>query len=231
MDYDEAPARAPYVDETARLIGDVALGDGVEILPYTVIYGPAVIGEDTRIGPHAVIGTAAQHRDHLGDRTQGRVRIGARTTIREHVSVHRPCTAAETVIGDDVLVMAGSVINHDCVVEDGVVITANVALAGTVHVMRGANVGQSASVHQRTVIGPYAMIALGAPVVRNVPPFAKVIPGKPLRVNTHAVSRTGHDAHADEVAAMVTDGTPPSDETLRVIHDEYRARVSEFGRP
>lgn len=230
MDTSSFPTREATVDPTAMLIGDVQLGAGVEILPYTVIYGPAVIGDDSRIGPHTVIGTAAQHRDHLGDRTQGRVRIGARTTIREHVSVHRPCTAPETVVGDDVIVMAGSVINHDSVVEDGVVITANVALAGTVHVMRGANVGQSASVHQRTVIGPYAMIALGAPVVRDVPPFGKVIPGKPLLVNSHAVKRAGFVDHADEVAAMVTDGTAPTEPQLRAIYDEYLARVAEFGR-
>lgn len=182
------------VDETARLVGDgIELGDGVEILPYTVIYGPATIGDGSRIGPHAVIGSAPQHRDHLGDRTRGTVRIGARTTIREHVSIHRPVHSEATVVGDDVIVMAGAVINHDCVVEDSVVITSNVALAGTVFVMEGANVGQSATVHQRTVIGAHAMVAMGAAVVRSVPPLAKFIPGKPLAENTHAVERLGLD--------------------------------------
>jgi len=187
------------VHETALLVGDVRLGADVEVLPYTVIYGPATIGDGSRVGPHAVIGSAPQHRDHLGDRTRGEVRIGARTTIREHVSVHRPAHSDATVIGDDVIVMAGAVINHDCIVEDGVIITSNVALAGTVFVMEGANVGQSATVHQRTVIGAHAMVAMGAAVVRSIPPFAKFIPGKPLAQNTHAVERLGLDdaARAD----------------------------------
>ena len=176
------------VHDTALLIGDVRLGTGVEILPYTVIYGPAVIGDDTRIGPHAVIGTAPQYRAHLRDDTRGEVRIGARTVIREHVSVHRPAWTDATTIGNDVIVMAGAVINHDCRIDDGVVITSNVALAGTVFVMEGANLGQSCSVHQRTVIGAHTRIAMGATVLDDVPPCSTFIPGKPLKSNDAGVA-------------------------------------------
>jgi UDP-N-acetylglucosamine acyltransferase len=61
---------------------------------------------------------------------------------------------------------------HDCVVEDGVVLTNGTMLGGHVTVGEKAYLGGASAVHQFCRIGRLAMIGGMARVVRDVPPFA-----------------------------------------------------------
>jgi UDP-N-acetylglucosamine acyltransferase len=61
-------------------------------------------------------------------------------------------------------------------------------LGGHAIVRRGANLGLNVSVHQRRSIGALAMVGMGTPVTRDVPPFATAY-GVPPRV--HGVNRFG----------------------------------------
>jgi acyl-[acyl carrier protein]--UDP-N-acetylglucosamine O-acyltransferase len=61
------------------------------IIHPTAIIGPNVtIEDDVFIGPYCVIGTHAEYRSKVNERTDepGRVLIGRGTTIREFVTVH-----------------------------------------------------------------------------------------------------------------------------------------------
>lgn len=218
------------IHTTAVIEGDVQIGEGNVILPYTVLIGPLVIGDDNIIGPHVCIGVPGQDtKNPRYDSSNCRIRIGSHNIIREHSSVQKPCYRDITSIGDDVFIMQGVQIAHDAVVEDRVVITSLVSLAGITTVMEGANIGMGASIHQFGVIGPYSMVAMGAAVVRNVRPFTRLIPGKPSRVNSYAVEKFGFSPHSEDIQRYVVSGTPPASAAVRALTERYEQfhRASE----
>jgi acyl-[acyl carrier protein]--UDP-N-acetylglucosamine O-acyltransferase len=83
-------------------------------------------------------------------------------------------------IGDWVFCLSGSIINHDDVIEDGVVINSGVRLAGDLHVEREAILGQASTVRQFTRVGRRGYVGMGAVVVKDVPPDT-VVAGNPAR--------------------------------------------------
>lgn len=220
------------IHPTAIIEGDVRLGRDNVIDAYTVLRGPISIGDGNRIGPHAVIGTEPQ--DVTGTEPvdpEQWIRIGDRNVIREFTAIQKPVYRAETRLGSDVYLMQSVHIPHDAELEDGVVITPMVALAGITNILTQTNIGMGASVHQKTTIGPYAMIATGAAVVKDVPPFGLFIPGRPLGINRHAVKRRGFEHVADQIEAFIADRTVPTDEVLRGLVDHYEETRRPFGRP
>eukprot|EP00747_Dinoflagellata_sp_TGD_P069839 gnl/TRDRNA2_/TRDRNA2_156314_c4_seq1.p1 gnl/TRDRNA2_/TRDRNA2_156314_c4~~gnl/TRDRNA2_/TRDRNA2_156314_c4_seq1.p1 ORF type:complete len:163 (+),score=34.60 gnl/TRDRNA2_/TRDRNA2_156314_c4_seq1:32-490(+) len=60
---------------------------------------------------------------------------------------------------------------HDGLLEDRVVLTMGVQLAGYVRVMHHANIGVGSVVHQFSTVGPFCMIGMGTPVTRDPIPF------------------------------------------------------------
>jgi UDP-N-acetylglucosamine acyltransferase len=219
------------IHPSAVVEGDVDIHPSAQILANCTIIGPVTIGADTVVGPNAVIGTAAQHRDFLRDTQTGRVVIGERCTIREFVSIHKPCANPTTRIGNDVLIMAGATINHDCDVRDHVIITSGVTLAGTVTVMERANLGQGSSYHQRIVVGAGAMIAMNAAVGKNIPPFATYIPGRELRANTVGLDRSSYAADAHLLADALAGNTIDPATGLGAVYAEYRTLAEATPRP
>ena len=85
-----------------------------------------------------------------------------------------------SVLGNRVFSLSGSVINHDNVLEDGVCLCSNVTLAGGVHAEAGVYLGQASSVRQYLRLGKDCLIGMGAVVVRDVPPNAVMV-GNPAR--------------------------------------------------
>src|SRR5262245_61971964 len=80
---------------------DVSLDDDVELGHHVVLEGRVRLEAGVRIGHGSVIGGVPQDLKFKPETPSG-VRIGARTVLREHVTVHR-ATAAEgwTEIGSD----------------------------------------------------------------------------------------------------------------------------------
>jgi UDP-N-acetylglucosamine acyltransferase len=152
----------------------VRIADRTRVLASAYIASACEIGSDCEVFPGAVLGTAAQVRGARG--SGGRLEIGARTVIREHVTVHRALRAGDrTTVGADCWLLAGSHVAHDCRVGDGTTIANGALLAGHVTVGDAAFLSGNVVVHQHVQIGRLAMIAGQARVTKDVPPFALVI--------------------------------------------------------
>jgi sugar O-acyltransferase (sialic acid O-acetyltransferase NeuD family) len=89
------------------------------------------------------------------------------------------CTV-DVRIGAHVGVMPQAVFTHDDVLDDYVIITAGVRLAGTVRVREGAYIGSGAVVRERRTIGRGALVGMGAVVTADVPD-GEVWVGNPAR--------------------------------------------------
>lgn len=150
------------------------IGDRTRVLASAYVASPSEIGSDCEIHMGAVVGHAAQVR---GLRSAGgRVEIGARTVIREHVTIHRSMHAeGVTVLGADNFLLAGCHVAHDCRIGDATTIANGVLLAGHVTVDDGTFISGNVVVHQFVRIGRLAMIAGQARVTKDVPPFAMVV--------------------------------------------------------
>lgn len=214
------------------IVGDgVTLGRNNTILPYTILTGPLDIGDDNIIGPHVVIGSPGQDtRNPRYDASRSPVRIGSRNIIREFTAIQKPCYQELTAVGNDVYLMQGVHVPHDALIEDKVVITPMVVMAGLTRILEGANLGMGCTVNQYCVIGPYAIVATGAAAMKNVRPFVRYIPGKPVSVNEYAIRKFGFAEHTDEIHRWVLEGVEPQSDPLLVLLERYRQYAASSGR-
>ena len=209
------------IDSTVIIRGDVDIGQGNEILPYSVLIGPLRIGDNNFIGPHVTIGTPGQDtRNPRYDSSECRIEIGDGNIIREYTAIQKPCYRDISRIGDNCFLMQSVHVPHDAVIDDDVVITPMDVLGGISRIMKGANLGLSCSIHQYSVVGAYSLIAMGSAVTKNVKPFSTYVPGKPTRANHYAIEKFGFDRHSDEIIAYVTkDIAPTSSEIIEIVSE------------
>lgn len=165
------------------VIGErVKVGLGTTIGAHAVLGGWTEIGTNNQIFPGAVIGLEPQ--DLKYDGSLSFVRIGNNNRVREYVTINRATGAGEaTVIGDNNLLMTYSHIAHNCIIENEVVITNSVSLAGHVHIESQARVGGVLGVHQFVRIGRLAMVGGMSRLDRDVPPYM-LVEGNPARVRS-----------------------------------------------
>lgn len=128
-----------YIDEAARVIGDVVLGDDVSVWPFSVIRGDVNF-----------------------------VRIGARTNVQDgsviHVShdgPHAKLGGFATVIGEDVTIGHKAII-HACRIEDACLIGMGAIVLDGAVVQKHGFVGAGALVPPGKVVGSGEMW-LGSP--------------------------------------------------------------------
>ncbi len=193
------------IDPSARLAADVSIG------PYSIIGPDVEIGPRTRIGPHVVIkGPTTIGADNsffqfcsIGEDPQdlkyhgeaSRLIIGNGNRFREFCTVHRGTESdrAETIIGDDNLVMAYVHIAHDCVIGDHVIFSNGASLAGHVRVEDHAVLSGFTLVHQFSRIGAHAFTGMGSWVNRDVPPYviAAGTYARAIGINKEGLKRRG----------------------------------------
>lgn len=206
------------IHRTAIVAPEVELGDGTIVGPFAVVLAPCSIGRNCWIGPHAVIGTTAEHLDamtiaevppeastSLDDDARRRIDellwfgshgagviIGDGSTVREQCTVHQG-TEHPTTLGDGVFVMNKSHIGHDAELGSGVRVAPIAMVGGHAWVGADANIGMASAIHQNRAIGAGAMIGMHATVVEDVGPFqlVKGNPARPSGVNAVGMTRLG----------------------------------------
>jgi UDP-N-acetylglucosamine acyltransferase len=212
------------IHNTAIIGDNVELGMGNVILPNSIIYGPTIIGNNNIIGPNTVIGMPGQDtRSPRYDSSECKIKIGNNNIIREFTSIQKPCYNEITELGDDIYLMQGVHIPHDAIIESGVVITPMCVLAGITTVQKNANIGMGATVNQYCVIGQYSIVATGAAVMKNVKPFSRYIPNKPISVNTYAIEKFGFTEYLSEITAYVIENSRPESDVIRRIIDSFNS--------
>lgn len=192
------------ISETAKIGKNVNIG-AYNVIEDNVIIGNNVnignfntISEFTEIGDHSKIingnsiGAIPQDKKFEGEET--RLVIGERTIIREFVTLNRGTKdSGETKIGDDVLIMAGVHVAHDCIIGNNVILVNQVTLGGHVEIDDWAILGGASNAHQFCKIGKHVMIAANSKLVQDVPPF--ILAGKhPVKysgINSLGLTRRG----------------------------------------
>ena len=198
------------IHHTNIISSSAKIGKNVEIGPYNVIEENVIIGDNVKIGNfntisqftevgndcyivnNSSIGAIPQDKKFGGEDTK--LIIGDRTIIREFVTLNRGTKATgETRIGEDVLIMTGVHVAHDCIIGNNVILVNLVALGGHVEIDDWAILGGASNAHQFCKIGKHAMVAANSKLVQDVPPF--ILAGKhPVQysgINSLGLSRRG----------------------------------------
>jgi UDP-N-acetylglucosamine acyltransferase len=160
----------------------VVLGARAKLLAHVVVNGRTTIGEDAVIYPFASLGAPSQDRKAV-EGELAYTTIGARTVIREYVSIHRGTAEAGgvTSVGDDCLVLAYGHIAHNCTIGNNVTMSNMAQIAGHVVVEDHALVGAMAGIHQFVRIGRYAFVGGYTKLVSDLPPYL-LCDGNPAKV-------------------------------------------------
>ena len=184
------------IHQTAVIHPTAQLADDVEVSPYAIIEEQVIIGKGTTIGPHAFIGKWTQlgednrifHMASVGAPPQDLkykgeecwTRIGNGNVVREFATVHRGTVTghAETVMGNNNLLMSYSHVAHDCVVGNGNVFANSATLAGHVTIQDNVILGGLVAIHQFATIGSYSMLGGGTLVGLDIPPYMIATSGK-----------------------------------------------------
>jgi len=204
----------PQIHPTALVDAGARIADDVEIGAYSIVGSDVTIGPGTRIGPHAIItgrttlgarnrifqfasvGDIPQDRKYGGEPTT--TTLGDENVIREFVTIHAG-TAQDrgaTSIGNGNWFLAYTHVAHDCVVGNFTTFSNNAQIAGHVTIGDWVVLGAYAGVHQFCRIGAHAMLAAGAIVLQDVPPYvtAAGYPAKPAGTNSEGLRRRGYSA-------------------------------------
>ncbi len=150
----------------------VVLGEGCSLVSHVVLDGHTTLADGVIVHPFAAVGVSPQDLKYKGEPT--RCVIGARTVIREYVTISRGTAGGggATGVGADCLIMAYSHIGHDSQIGDGVILANGATLAGHVTVEDYAVVGALNPVHQYCTIGRYAYIGGGTTITQDVLPYS-----------------------------------------------------------
>jgi UDP-N-acetylglucosamine acyltransferase len=175
---------------------EVTVEAGAEIGHHAVLEGRVHVGPRARIGHGSVLGGVPQDLKFKPGTPSG-VRVGADTTIREYVIVHRATRPESwTEIGEECLLMSMCHVAHDCRVGNGVIVINYAGLTGHVEIGDRATVGGLVGVAPFTRIGRFAYVGGCSKVVSDVPPYMLVngIPAAAHGVNVVGLRRGGMSA-------------------------------------
>ena len=127
--------------------------------------------------------------------------IGNNNTFREFVTINAG-TTTPTEIHNDIIMLRGSHVAHDCIIEDGTTLSVGAIILGHVHVMKESNCGSCCAIHQHQVIGAWSMIGMGCVVPKKtlVEPGKVWVgnPAKVLRDNTYLTKDIVHGVMAHQ---------------------------------
>lgn len=157
-------AWADVTEELGSVIGLVAIGGarGRDRLVIQDLFRRSGLRMDTLVHPDASVCSTAH--------------IGAGTQVLAQAVV-----AADTRIGEACIVNHRSVVDHECVLGDGVHIAPGATLCGCVTLGKNVMIGAGAVVLPRLTIGADTVIGAGAIITRNISAGVTVV-GNPGRI-------------------------------------------------
>jgi UDP-N-acetylglucosamine acyltransferase len=193
---------------------NVVIEAGVKLVSHVVVEGHTRIGENAQLFPFCTVGLAPQDMKYKNEPT--RCEIGARTSVREHCTIHRGTATGVgiTRVGSDCMLMAVAHVAHDCSLGNNVIVANNVVMGGHVSIADHAVIGGSAAIHQFVRIGRAAMIGGVSGVEGDVIPFGSVIGNRArlTALNVIGLRRRGFDKAA-----------------IQRLHTAFRALYSKQG--
>lgn len=163
------------VIEQGVIVGpECEIGARTRLRSRSIIVERTALGAENDVHPYAVLGGDPQDRAFKPE-ARGRLFIGDRNIIREHVTISRG-TGEEvpTRLGSGCMLMASSHVGHNAQVGDGVILANGCTLAGHVRLGPGCVLSGGTAVHQFTHVGEGVMFRGGAMVSQHVPPFVIV---------------------------------------------------------
>jgi UDP-N-acetylglucosamine acyltransferase len=174
----------------------VRVGDGCRLLSHVNLDGRTTLGPGCQVYPFASIGTLTQDLKYAGGATY--VEIGARTTLREYVTVNSGTLEGEvTRVGDGCLIMAYCHVAHACQIGNGVIMSNNSQLAGHIVVEDQVVVGGMSGFHQFVRIGRMSMVGGMSKIAKDVPPYM-LVEGNPTQVyGINAIGLTRRNVSAE----------------------------------
>lgn len=187
------------IAQSAQIGSNVFIGENVEIGEnVTIAHGAYLeycqIGDNTKIGPYAVIGAEPQDLGYKGEFTG--VKVGKNCWIREFSTIHRGSGEGSfTIVGDKCLIMAYAHVAHNCVLGDEVIMANAATIGGHCHVGRGAFLGGLSVFHQNLRIGEMSIISGASAARMDILPYVKAegIPAIPLGINAIGLRRRNVD--------------------------------------
>ena len=196
-----------YIHPSAELAEGVVIGAGTKVWNQVQIREEARLGRDCVLSKDVYIDTG--------------VVVGDRVKIQNGVSVYRGVT-----LEDDVLIGPHAVFTNDLFPR---AFSVDWKLVPTI-VQRGASIGANATVVCGVTIGEYAMVAAGAVVSTDVPPYRLVV-GNPARISAR-VCRCGHKLrHQGTEGDAEVLVCPRCDTVIRMSISVSAAEIPIFGRP
>ena len=149
-----------YVHESSFIDENVKIGSGTKIWYFCHVQSGAVIGENCNLGQNVNV--------------SNNVKIGNGVKIQNNVSIYEGVELEDYVFCGPSCVFTNDLIprtehpkKHDEYVKT--------------LVKRGASIGANATVVCGTTIGEYSLVAAGAVVTKDVPPYA-IVAGVPARI-------------------------------------------------
>lgn len=83
-------------------------------------------------------------------------------------------------IGNHTQLYAQSFIGHDTILEEMVFVANNASIGGRIHIKDGAHIGSNSSIVEHLEIGRFAIVGLGAVILKSIAEKEKVV-GNPGR--------------------------------------------------
>lgn len=181
---------------------EVEIGDGCRLHSHVVIQGKTSLGPQCEVFPFASLGHRPQDLKFKGE--QSRLVIGARTVIREGVTMN-PGTEGGgmlTEVGSDCLFMAQSHVAHDCRIGNHAIFANAATLGGHCIVEEHVIFGGLSAVHQFVRIGAYAFVGGMSGAEADVIPFGMVIGVRGGLTGLNLVGLKRHGFDRDEIHGM-----------------------------
>jgi UDP-N-acetylglucosamine acyltransferase len=174
---------------------DVSIGSGTILDANVVIEGNVRVGKNNHFFPSCVIGCRPQILTLGLDAPIGGLVVGDGNIFREQATIHPSVYPdGQTKVGSGNFIMVGAHVGHDCILEDKIVMSNCVHVAGHCKVETGVWLSGIVGLHQFVTVGKWSYAAGLAGINRDVPPFLIVSGHYPQRirgVNKRGLQRAG----------------------------------------